>query len=129
MSYFVFFLIILIVNIHIAFNFSFNHNAIRFQRRENHLFMSKNPDILTIEGIAGRYKVISYGNNADSFGIECVDTSYISSLQSIVIEREGGLGLDLAEMQKAKGKGGLVLISDILPGELIDLIHPYTILS
>lgn len=68
---------------------------------------------LSIEEIAARYKVTAFGDN---FGIENTDMNCVDVSVSALVSRAGGLGLDLAEMQRTKGKGGLVLIADIAKG-------------
>lgn len=76
-------------------------------------------DKLTIDEIAARYKVTSFGQTGEAFGIECIDVKCIPNTLSVLVDRIGGLGLDLAEMQSLKGRAGLVLIADIAPGSTL----------
>jgi len=86
--------------------------------RQHHLHATeKAVTELTIEDIAARYKVIAFG---ESFGLENTDKNLVDVTVSAVTSRVGGLGLDLAEMQRGRGKSGLVLISEIAKGSNAD---------
>jgi hypothetical protein len=80
------------------------------------------PCSLSVNDIAARYKVIQYGQDgsASSFEMENQDTKYAIELVKVDVCRDGGLGLDLAEFDTTRGKGGIVLINSIIPGSNAD---------
>ena len=71
-------------------------------------------DQLSVDDIAVRYKVVKFGQaeRIDGFQIENQDVKYATEMKTILINREGGLGLVLGEYQKIKGLGGLVLVEE-----------------
>jgi hypothetical protein len=77
---------------------------------------------LDVNDIAGRYKVIQYGQGGEvgSFELSNQDNKYATELVRIQVSRVGGLGLDLAEYVALKGKGGIVLVNEVVPGSNAD---------
>lgn len=71
----------------------------------------------TLEDIARRYKIVSYGQGPNSFyGVECTDRlAYIKDI-TVPIRMAGGLGLELSEAYLRDETSGLVLIENIVPG-------------
>ena len=75
--------------------------------------------VLPVEEIAGRYKVVKFGQGPSSYnGLQVADRIYATKVVGIEMSRVGGLGLDLLEFPSEEDKGdmGLVLIGDVIPG-------------
>ena len=70
---------------------------------------------LSVPEIAARLKFTQYGQSGDIL-VEANDRTVLTKNVKIRLSRKGGLGLDLLEFDTGKGKTGLVLVGDILPG-------------
>ena len=81
-------------------------------------FTSMSAAEMSIDEIASKYKIVTYGQDSYTREIQCIDNKYISS--SICIRVGRPLGLDLAEMLALKGESGLVLVSEVIPGSNAD---------
>lgn len=80
------------------------------------------PAVLDFDGIAGRMKLISYGQRPkQTFGLESRDRSTYIEAKTVEVNRTGGIGLLLIEVENnAIDRSGLVLIEGITPGSNAD---------
>ena len=80
---------------------------------------SKSTESLTVDDLAKKIKVISFGQNEDRYGLQVADRSYTDKLIELKMTAIGGFGFELVEFYTIKGGvgvGGLVLLDQIVTG-------------
>jgi len=78
--------------------------------------VTRNADGLTLEEIAGLFKMSVFDLDEGLYGLDTRDVNYGIEIAKARVSREGGLGLGLSEMMAGRDGRGLVLVEDVAEG-------------